>query len=203
MVVSLSSVLAFPASAIDTGLREYPRFTRGAIQLALLGGYGYGFRFGSEEDREFSAELGEVRIWELIPRIGISATDPLFDDSWYRGNIEFLLEGAFLWNTEPTSGFAAGMGTTLRYNFLSSERVVPFVDANFGIVDLNFDLDLQSDGFNFNVGFGAGAHWFVSPNTAISTELRWQHISNNDTQIPNNGINAALFLLGVSYFPRW
>lgn len=173
------------------------------MQLALLGGYGYGFRFGSEEDREFSAELGEVRIWELIPRIGISATDPLFNDSWYRGNVEFLFEGAFLWNTEPISGSAAGFSTTLRYNFLSSERVVPYVDANFGIVDLDFNLELQADGFNFNVGFGTGAHWFVSTDTAISTELRWQHISNKETQAPNNGINAALFLLGVSYFPRW
>ncbi|MEA3412378.1 MAG: acyloxyacyl hydrolase [Pseudomonadota bacterium] len=147
--------------------------------------------------------MGKVRLWEIVPRLGISATDPLFGDSWYRGNVEFLYEGAFIWNTEPNSGFAAGAGTTLRYNFLKHERVVPFLDANFGIVNLDFDLDLQSDGFNFNVGFGTGAHWFVSRDTAISTEVRWQHISNKNTQFPNNGINAALFLLGVSYFPPW
>jgi hypothetical protein len=133
------------------------RFTRGAMQLALLGGSGRGFRFGSDEDRRKSAELGDVRTWEAIPRFGVSATDPLFTNSWVRGNIEILFEGAFLWNAEPRSGFAAGAGTSLRYNLLRWDRVVPFVDANFGVLHLDFDLERQSDGFNFNVGFGTGA----------------------------------------------
>jgi hypothetical protein len=191
---------ALPAVADEGPLPGRQRFTRGAMQLALLGGYGYGFRFGSDEDRKKSAELGDVRIWEAIPRFGISATDPLFGDSWIRGNVEFLFEGAFLWNTEPSSGFAAGAGSTLRYNFLRWERVVPFLDANFGVVHLDFDLARQSDGFNFNVGFGTGAHWFISERTAISTEVRWQHISNMNIETPNDGINDLLFLLGVSYF---
>ena len=50
--------------------------------------------------------------------------------------------------------------------------------------------------------FGTGAHWFVSDRTAISTEVRWQHISNMNIETPNDGINDVLFLLGVSYFLR-
>ena len=192
--------LALTAAAEEAASPGRERFTRGAMQVALLGGYGYGFRFGSDEDRDKSAELGDVRIWQAIPRFGISATDPLFGDSWLRGNVEFLFEGALLWNTEPRSGFAGGAGSTLRYNFLRWERVVPYLDANFGVVNLDFDLERQSDGFNFNVGFGTGAHWFVSERTAISTEVRWQHISNMDIETPNDGINDVLFLLGVSYF---
>jgi len=200
VALTVGAGLAPPAAAQDDASAGRPRFTRGAMQIALLGGYGYGFRFGSEEDRDKSAELGDVRIWQAIPRFGISATDPLFGDSWLRGNVEFLFEGAFLWNTEPRSGFAAGAGSTLRYNFLRWERVVPYLDANFGVVNLDFDLERQSDGFNLNVGFGTGAHWFVSDRTAISTEVRWQHISNMNIETPNDGINDVLFLLGVSYF---
>lgn len=70
--------LALPAAAEDAASSGRQRFTRGAMQVALLGGYGHGFRFGSQEDRDKSAELGDVRIWEAIPRFGISATDPLF-----------------------------------------------------------------------------------------------------------------------------
>jgi hypothetical protein len=150
--LSLCAGPAPSAAAKEDASPGRSRFTRGAMQIALLGGYGYGFRFGSEEDRDKSAELDDVRIWQAIPRFGISATDPLFGDSWLRGNVEFLFEGAFLWNTEPRSGFAAGAGSTLRYNFLRWERVVPFLDANFGVVNLDFDLERQSDGFNFNDG---------------------------------------------------
>jgi len=113
-----------------------------------------------------------------------------------------VFEGALLFNTAPNSGFAGGAGSTLRYNFLPWSRIVPFVDANFGIVGLDFDLSRQSDGFNFNVGFGTGAHWFVGQHTAITTEVRWQHISNMNTRLPNDGINDAEFLLGTSYFLR-
>ena len=52
------------------------------------------------------------------------------------------------------------------------------------------------------VGFGTGAHWFVGQRTAITTEVRWQHISNMNTRLPNDGINDAEFLLGTSYFLR-
>ncbi|MEE8474721.1 MAG: acyloxyacyl hydrolase [Myxococcota bacterium] len=98
------------------------------------------------------------------------------------------------------SGVAVGGGATLRYNFLSGKRLVPFLDANAGIVHLDFDLQHQSDGFNFNVGFGGGFHRFMSRRTALTTSIRWQHFSNLGTNLPNDGINAVQFLIGVSYF---
>ena len=103
-------------------------------------------------------------------------------------------------NTRPRSGIAVGGGMALRYNFLFGHRFVPFLDANAGIVHLDFDLQHQSDGFNFNVGFGGGFHRFVSRRTALTTSIRWQHFSNLGTHLPNNGINAVQFLIGVSYF---
>ena len=177
-------------------------FHRGSMQGALLVGYGVGFRAGSKEDRETSSELGDVRPIEVIPRFGVGLTDPVGGDAWYRGNLEILLEGAFLFNTEPDFGFAGGVGSTLRYNFLPWRRVVPFVDANFGLLGLDFDLARQSDGFNFNVGAGTGLHWLVGAHTTIATEVRWQHISNAYTQRPNDGINTALFLVGICHFFR-
>ena len=115
-------------------------FHRGSMQGGLLVGYGVGFRAGSKADRRTSSELGDVRPVEVIPRFGVGLTDPVGGDSWYRGNLEILLEGALLFDTEPEFGFAGGVGSTLRYNFLPSRRVVPFVDANFGLLGLDFDL---------------------------------------------------------------
>ncbi len=172
------------------------------MQAGLLVGYGIGFRMGSEADRELSRELGDVRLVGFIPRFGLSVTDPLGVGAWYSGNVEMLFEGALFYNAAQNGGGGVGLGATLRYNFLFSDQIVPFVDANFGVIALDLDLERQSDGFNFNVGFGGGAHWFVSEQVAITTEFRWQHISNADTQLPNDGINTALFLLGASYFFR-
>jgi hypothetical protein len=177
-------------------------FHRGSMQGGLLVGYGVGFRAGSKADRQISSELGDVRPVEVIPRFGVGLTDPVGGDAWYRGNLEILLEGALLFNTEPSFGFAGGVGSTLRYNFLPSRRVVPFVDANFGLLGLDFDLSRQSDGFNFNVGVGSGLHWLVGERTTIMTEVRWQHISNGNTKHPNDGINDVLFLIGFSRFFR-
>ena len=176
------------------------QFHKGSKQVALLGGYGIGFRMGKRANRRISRELKFVRPVELVPRIGIGVTDPLGGESWYRGNVEMLFEGALLFNTEPRFGFAGGVGTTLRYNFLRGSRFIPYLDGNFGVLGVDFDLERQANGFNFNVGAGVGSHWFIGDRTAVSVEARWQHISNAGTKQENDGINAALFLFGFTVF---
>ncbi len=202
-VILLITGFLFTASSLADDMRMTPvahHFKDGSKQIGILAGYGVGFRMGSNADRESSRELAGVRLVEFIPRIGVGITDRLGGDAWYGGNVETLFEGALFHNSAQKGGYGIGLGTTLRYNFIFSDQIVPFIDANFGIITLNLDLERQSDGFNFNVGFGGGAHWFVSDNMAITTEIRWQHISNAKTKLPNDGINTGLFLLGFSYF---
>lgn len=194
-------LFASPSHASDMGVTPVANYFKdGSRHISMLAGYGIGFRMGSKADRESSRELAGVRLVEIIPRIGIGMTDRLGGDAWYGGNVETLYEAVLLHNTAQNGGYGFGLGTTLRYNFISSGQIVPFIDANFGVISLNLDLERQSDGFNFNVGFGAGAHWFVSDNMAVTTEIRWQHISNAKTKLPNDGINVGLFLVGFSYF---
>lgn len=197
-VAALATALAFalPAAAEDSASGS-ALFRKGSKHVALVAGYGVGFRFANPS---FNKELRDVGMINVIPRVGFGISDPVGVDSWYHGNVEILLEGAFLWNTSPHSGFGGGGGTTLRYNFLSWDRFVPYIDANGGLIGMDFELENQSDGFNFNVGAGAGAHWFLTDRTAFTTEVRWQHISNARTKLPNNGINDVLFLGGFSYF---
>ncbi len=175
-------------------------FQRGSVHGALLVGYGIGFRMGSESNRELSRELAGVRLMEYIPRFGVGLTNPMAVGAWYSGNLEALVEGAFFHNTAQNGGVGGGIGTTLRYNFLFNNKVVPYLDANFGVIGMDLNLERQSDLFNFNVGFGGGIHFLVSDRWAISTEFRWQHISNAKTELPNDGINTALFLVGGSFF---
>jgi hypothetical protein len=175
-------------------------FHKGAKHVGATVGYSHGFRFGSDADKQLSAILGEVRMATLIPRFGYGVTDPIGGDSFLRGNVDVLFELALLFNAEPHFGFGGGGGTSLRYNFLFSRIAVPYVEANLGVVGIDFDLGRQADGFAFNVGAGAGSHWRIGKRTTLTTEIRWQHISNAGTSHPNDGINTIQFMLGVYRF---
>lgn len=199
----LIAVAVAPASSAAETPEDpaHTRFGFGSKRGTLSVGYGLGFHRGSNTATGgASRELGRVSLIEVIPEIGIGVTEVLGGEAWYRGNVEIALAAAIVFNTRPRSGVAVGGGATLRYNFLSGKRLVPFLDANAGIVHLDFDLQHQSDGFNFNVGFGGGFHRFMSRRTALTTSIRWQHFSNLGTNLPNDGINAVQFLIGVSYF---
>jgi hypothetical protein len=162
-------------------------------------GYGLGFRTGAKESRRASRELGDVSLIEVVPRLGLGLTDRLGGDAWYSGNVEWIFEGALIFNTEPRFGFAGGGGATLRYNFLAPDRFVPFIDLNGGFLGMDFDLFGQADGFNFNVGCGTGFHWFANERWSLGPEVRYQHFSNAGTSHPNNGINDVLFLVGTTF----
>ncbi|MFQ5656956.1 MAG: acyloxyacyl hydrolase [Candidatus Methylomirabilales bacterium] len=179
-------VLVSPASFFGLGKHE----------IGLSVGYGFGIPLGGTS----GTDLEDVDYIYVAPRWGIGITRPLGGDAWYRGNFEFLFEGAFLINVEPKSGFAGGATAMFRYNFLPGGDFIPFLQLGAGIVGLDFNLQDQADGFNFTPQGGVGFHYFVSDRTALTAEWRLHHISNAGSNDPNNGINSSLFLVGLSTF---
>jgi hypothetical protein len=174
------------------------RIARGAQEWSLAVGQGTGFELlGSA-----GSDLEDVELAALVPRWGIGLSDPVGDGAWWRGNLELLVEGAFLYAYEPKGGFAWGGTLALRWNLFAFDRIVPFVELGAGIVDLEFDLDHQADGISFTPQGGVGFHYWVSRRTALTGEWRFHHISNADLRHHNDGINDSLFLVGVSFFPE-
>jgi hypothetical protein len=204
LLLGLLGLLAAPFGAARAEGPAKPdirdNFQKGAMHAGATVGYGHGFRFGSDADKQLSAILGDVRMATVIPRFGYALTGPIGGDSFLRGNIDMLVELAFLFNAEPWFGFGGGGGTSLRYNFLFNRIAVPYVEINLGLLGIDFDLGRQADGFAFNVGAGAGSHWRIGERTTLTTEIRWQHISNAYTKKPNDGINTMQFMLGVYRF---
>jgi hypothetical protein len=196
----VAGALARAASASPAGAVAEPddRFARGAHEWSLAAGQGTGFElFGSA-----GSDLVDVEFAALVPRWGRVLSEPLGAGAWYHGSLQLLAEGAFLYAYEPKGGFAWGGTLALRWNFLASERLVPFVTLGAGLVDLEFDLDHQADGINFTPQGGVGLHVRASRRTALTAEWRLHHISNADLREDNDGINDGLFLIGVSYFPE-
>jgi opacity protein-like surface antigen len=159
---------------------------------------GYGFGVGLEGSNR--GNLKEIRYAAFMPHWAIGLTDPLGEGSWYKGNLDLLIEGASLFEYHPEHGFAGGATLLFRYNFLQIEHIVPFLEAGAGILGTDLDLHGQSDGFNFSVQGGLGFYYFLQPRWAVTAEWRLYHISNAGLRQPNSGINSSLFLLGTSFF---
>jgi opacity protein-like surface antigen len=168
----------------------------GKEEVGLAAGYALAIPIGGTA----GGDLEDVQFIYFAPRWGVGLGDPVGGDAWYRGNFDFLVEGAFLYEVEPRDGWAAGLTLMFRYNFLPGGNFVPFVEAGAGFVVLDFDLEDQADGVNFTPQAGLGFHYFVSERTAVTGEWRFHHISNAGTEEPNRGINDSLFLVGLTIF---
>ncbi len=184
---------AGPARAEGPGAPD--RFARGKAHVGVLGGYAF-----SLERYDGSRDVDHVRYAAVTSDWGIGLGDPVGGEAWYRGNWEVLVEGMALIETGPGSGHAGGAAFLLRYNWLRDGCFVPFVSAGAGILDLDFDLASQRDGFNFSLQAGVGSHVFVTRRLALTGEWRYQHISNAATGSPNSGMDMSGFFLGTTWF---
>ena len=142
----------------------------------------------------------EVETVPLITRFSIGLTDPVGEGAFYRGNVDLCLEGIFLVNTEPHSGSAQGAALGFRWNFLAPDRVVPYVGIGTGILNLDYDLETQRDGFNFFLIAEFGTQVLLNARTAVAASYRFQHISNADIGVPNLAVDTSFVVIGFTYF---
>lgn len=171
------------------------RVTKGTLEYGLLGGYWKGndvFQNAPSTNRE--------AIY-ILPQLGLVLTDEL-GSGMLAGNIEGLIEPVVAHYYEPFSASLFGGSLVLKYNFLSFGRWMPFWDAGAGMswTDLAPRIPEQSTQFNFILQTGPGVSFFVSENLAITTGIRFHHISNANIGNRNTGLNAWLFNLGFSFF---
>jgi lipid A 3-O-deacylase len=185
-LVMLSAVLiSSAASAAESS------FGWAKQEIALSLGYGMTL--------PVAGQIENLGYLQASPRWGIGISNPLGDDSWYRGNFELLIEGLYLHEFRPEKGDAGGSTLGIRYNFLSGEKFVPFFEIGGGILGLNFNVKRQRDGFS-ELGYGGiGAHYFLTNRMALTAHWRFQHISNGGNE-RNIGINSGVALFGLAYF---
>ena len=194
-IISLFFILnCFSTVSADNSNLDH--FGQGKIYTTLQGGWGKAFSLGIAGDgdgrhSEYSA---------ILPQLNIGLTDVLGENSWYRGNLDVVFEGEFLLAYEPQQGYTAGLGLLLRYNFLFSEQWVPYLEIGGGVGTLDFDLRDQADGLIFYPQAGLGMHYFLTDNFSADLGWRFHHMSNANTKMPNNSINASLLLLGFSWY---
>jgi hypothetical protein len=193
-----ASALALCAAASAQQATPRAHFGKGARQATLAAGYAEGFPLVADGDED----AANVRAAGIVARWGAGISRVKGENAWYEGAFAAGLEAQLLRETHPHDGLGGGLVLDLRYDFLRSERVVPFVAIGAGVGGIDFDLADQADGFNFLLQGGFGAHVLVRPGLAISVEARWHHISNAQLRERNHGVNTALLLLGPTWFWR-
>ena len=122
---------------------------------------------------------------------------------WYRGNFEWRLELFGGFQVRPDvgdGGWLIGLTPHLRYSFATGTRWVPFVDAGAGVTATGIGAPDLSGTFEFNLQPGAGVHWFLKDNLALTAEARYLHLSCARINEPNLGLNGVTGLLGLTCF---
>jgi opacity protein-like surface antigen len=172
-------------------------FQKGQQEVALLVGYGFEIdSAGSDKsDMVKNLEFALVRA-----RWGIFLTDRV-GQGFLEGNLEFLVEPAFLLSVEPTRRTGYELSFLFRYHFATESRWVPFVTLGAGVIEENFHVTGRSSaGFNFTPQGGPGVSYLLGGNMAVSLEWRLYHVSNANIDRPNVGLNISFVLLGLSFF---
>jgi lipid A 3-O-deacylase len=119
---------------------------------------------------------------------------------WYRGNFEFRAE---LWGGgqySPSKEWVVGLTPHLRYNFATGTRWIPFCDAGAGVTATGIGGPDLSGTFEFNLQPAIGVQWFLRDNLALTSELKYLHISCGGIHSPNLGANGIVGMIGLTWF---
>lgn len=161
-------------------------------EYSLLAGYGI-------THRGFGDTRTQVQTVDMIGRFGWFLSREL-GSGWYQGRHELLVELPLHLAVDPkvspmTGGYLLGS-----WKFTSLENWAPYVFAGGGILYVDLGLPTMGSRLNFSYQGGAGLQYFIAPDTALSFEYRYHHISNAGTATPNEPLNSSKFLLGIAFY---
>jgi len=163
----------------------------GVQELGVAAGYGI-----SERDN--------VQIMPLFFRAGWYFPD-VIDAPLARHNLnlKWMLEPWIAGITNHSD--AVEFGVNLLYFKLDYDAgwpVVPFVQGGEGAMYTSLQGERLGGPFEFSSAIGAGLHFFIDRQLAISLSYRLRHISNAGLKSDNSGLNTHFFLIGLESFPN-
>jgi lipid A 3-O-deacylase len=123
---------------------------------------------------------------------------------WLRGNFEFAIEAMPLYKVFQEGPDAFGIAITptiLKWNFLHHGKVKPFATLGGGLLITTHDVPQNTNPLNFTPQGGFGIHYLTSADHAITSEVKFMHVSNASLSNQNSGINGSIqFTIGYSWF---
>jgi len=99
-----------------------------------------------------------------------------------------------------TDGWLVGLTPHLWYNFASGTRWIPFVDGGAGITATGIGRPDLSGTFEFDLQPGLVVHWFILHSLALTSEVRYMHMSCAGINHPNLGVNNVVGMVGLTWY---
>lgn len=93
-----------------------------------------------------------------------------------------------------------GVGVGVKYMHPLAGRLWGHLFASVGPHYISVVTEKQTNGFIISDVVGAGLTWFLTEKSAVVAEYRFRHLSNADTNLPNNGINCHFGTIGYTRF---
>ncbi len=93
-----------------------------------------------------------------------------------------------------------GVDAGVKYMHPLSGRLWGHLFASVGPHYISVVTAKQTNGFIISDVVGAGLTWFLTEKSALVAEYRFRHLSNADTNLPNNGINCHFGTIGYTRF---
>ena len=117
---------------------------------------------------------------------------------WAPDPLRFKVEATAGLTVSPQTRAMVSVGMMALYylDFVSSERLVPYLEGGIGVVYTDFQVEGQGSRFNFNPQIGIGMEFKVDSGPPFFTALRLSHISNAGLADENRGVNSVVWMLG-------
>lgn len=146
----------------------------------------------------------DTKMMNAGARLGKVLTNEL-GGGFVRGNFEWsadLMPIYYLWQPSPGKNAygAAFNPVNLKWNFTNSDRVIPYLELGGGVLFSNAAVPANTSHVNFLTHGALGFQFFNNGRRAITTAVRYEHISNAGLTVPNPGINTVQFTLGMNWF---
>jgi hypothetical protein len=148
----------------------------------------------------FSASHEHHDLALAVLRYGRVMTDLVGRGHFYQGNVELGVEAFAGGQYSPEAAYVFGAAPTVRYDFATGTRWIPFVEAGLGLASTDIKGDDLSTNYEFKSEGGVGVHYFWRENVSAFFEYQFFHLSNGGFHKPNRGTNINLFSLGVALF---
>ena len=162
-------------------------------EAAVLAGYGI-------THSGFGATRTQVQTFDTILRYGRFLSGEIGRGAWYQGRHELFMELPLHLVVDPRDRIMTGayLLGSWKFTSMSSEGLYPYAFAGGGILYNDLGLATQGTRLNFSYQGGIGLQKMLVPDTALTAECRYHHVSNAGTAEPNEPLNSSKFLIGIS-----
>ncbi|MBU0548946.1 MAG: acyloxyacyl hydrolase [Candidatus Omnitrophica bacterium] len=113
--------------------------------------------------------------------------------------VQFQIEPFLGLITQPKTNLEIGNSFLFKLGLVPDDwKLQPYLKGGAGMIYMTQHTIEQSTQFNFIPQAGAGLHYFINSDTALTAEYRFRHLSNASIKHPNSGIDADIYLFGIA-----